>query len=338
MINSVSRSSRAKTVLRPVRLGHSVSLDDAAADPPDDLPDRDELKERIEKQQEKITEIQNRLYGESKQALLVILQGRDTCGKDSTIRRVFGAVNPEGSEVTSFKTPTELEMRHDFLWRIHHRVPPHGVIGIFNRSHYEDVLIVRVREFVPASVWRKRFGLINDFERMLAESRVTILKFFLHISREEQATRLRERLEDPEKNWKFRAGDLAERSRWEDYTTAYLVGTALPDEVIGFPTGLLRAGARGVVGSMWAVPEVSTLLVMARFHELWRGELLGPAEALRRAQRWVRDATNAEKHKRFPAIAELSGSGVPNRARGFWSGARAHGHPYHWAAFTYIGG
>ncbi|MBC7789564.1 MAG: polyphosphate kinase 2 family protein [Anaerolineae bacterium] len=222
MISSVSRASRVPTILRPVRLGHSVSLDDGAADPADDLPDRGEMKKRIEKQQERITEIQNRLYGEGKQALLVILQGRDTCGKDSTIRRVFGAVNPEGSEVTSFKTPTELELRHDFLWRIHQRVPPHGIIGVFNRSHYEDVLIVRVRELVPAAVWRKRFDLINDFERMLSENRVTILKFFLHISREEQATRLRERLEDPEKNWKFRAGDLAERSRWDEYTTAYV--------------------------------------------------------------------------------------------------------------------
>ncbi len=221
MISSVSRASRARTILRPVRLGHSVSLNDEAADPPDGLPERGELKKRIEKQLERITEIQNRLYGEGKQSLLVILQGRDTCGKDSTIRRVFGAVNPEGSEVTSFKTPTDIELRHDFLWRVHQRVPAHGIIGIFNRSHYEDVLIVRVRELVPASVWRKRFGLINDFERMLLENRVTILKFFLHISSEEQATRLRERLEDPEKNWKFRARDLAERARWEDYTMAY---------------------------------------------------------------------------------------------------------------------
>ncbi|MGI9078599.1 MAG: PPK2 family polyphosphate kinase [Gemmatimonadaceae bacterium] len=221
MISPVSRSSSARTILRPVRLGRSVSLTDEAADPPDGLPDRGELKKRIEKQLERITAIQNRLYGEAKQALLVILQGRDTCGKDSTIRRVFGAVNPEGSEVTSFKTPTENELRHAFLWRVHQRVPAHGVIGIFNRSHYEDVLIVRVREIVPAAVWRKRFGLINDFERMLSENRVTILKFFLHISREEQAIRLRERLEDPEKNWKFRAGDLAERSRWDDYTIAY---------------------------------------------------------------------------------------------------------------------
>ena len=221
MISSVSRTSRAKTFLRPVRQGRSVSLDDEAADPPDDVPDRDELKKRIEKQLERITVIQNRLYGEGKQALLVILQGRDTCGKDSTIRRVFGAVNPEGCEVTSFKTPSDVEQRHDFLWRVHQRVPPHGIIGIFNRSHYEDVLIVRVRELVPAAVWRKRFDLINDFERKLSENRVTILKFLLHISREEQATRLRERLEDPEKNWKFRAGDLAERSRWDEYTTAY---------------------------------------------------------------------------------------------------------------------
>lgn len=214
-------SPRTRSVLRPVAPRRVPSLSDAEASAPKGLPDRDEMKKRQKRLLERITELQAKLYAEHKRALLVILQGRDTCGKDSTIRRVFGAVNPEGSEVTSFKVPTEIERRHDFLWRIHSRVPPHGIVGIFNRSHYEDVLVVRVRNLVPAAIWRKRYDRINEFERMLTENGVTILKFFLHISRAEQATRLRERLSDPEKNWKFRAGDLDDRERWSDYTAAY---------------------------------------------------------------------------------------------------------------------
>lgn len=221
MPSSKSLSQVARTILRPVRAGKPPSLEDGDADPPDDLPEREEIKALIEKRLERITEMQSRLYADGKQALLVILQGRDGCGKDSTIRRVFTAVNPEGMEVTSFKKPTEIELRHDFLWRIHNRIPPRGIVGIFNRSHYEDVLVVRVRELVPATVWRKRFQQINEFEQMLSENRVTVLKFFLHISRDEQTERLKERLDDPTKNWKFRPEDLAERGRWDDYTTAY---------------------------------------------------------------------------------------------------------------------
>ncbi len=221
MADSASSSARARTVLRPVRPGNAPPLDDAAAEEPENLPGRGELKQRIKKLRKRITALQNRLYAEDKQAVLIVLQGRDTCGKDSTIRRVFSAVSPEGSEVTSFKAPTHLEQRHDFLWRVHARVPPYGIVGIFNRSHYEDVLAVRVRKLVPASTWRTRFELINGFERMLTENGVTILKFFLHISRDEQATRLRERLADPEKNWKFRTGDIDDRKLWDSYTEAY---------------------------------------------------------------------------------------------------------------------
>ena len=155
------------------------------------------------------------------QALLVVLQGRDTAGKDGVVRHLFGRLNPMGLELTSFKVPTPLELSHDFLWRIHHAVPPHGKIGIFNRSHYEDVLVVRVHGLVSPAVWGARFEQINGFERHLCDNGVTILKFCLHVSREEQRKRLLARLDDPEKNWKFNANDLRERDRWDAYTEAY---------------------------------------------------------------------------------------------------------------------
>jgi PPK2 family polyphosphate:nucleotide phosphotransferase len=153
--------------------------------------------------------------------LLVVLQGRDASGKDGTIKNVFDGCNPQGCRVTSFGVPTPLELSHDFLWRVHAAIPPRGYIGIFNRSHYEDVLAVRVRGLAPAEVWKARFRQINEFEWMLSQNGVTILKFFLHISRDEQRKAFRERLDDPEKNWKFRAGDLEDRKHWAAYTRAY---------------------------------------------------------------------------------------------------------------------
>jgi PPK2 family polyphosphate:nucleotide phosphotransferase len=199
----------------PIRIG------DRDARPPKGVTRGKELKKKTEVLLERLAELQERLYAESRQSLLVVLQGRDTCGKDGTIRRVFDAVNPQGCVVTSFKNPTELELSHDYLWRVHHRMPVRGIIGIFNRSHYEDVLAVRVHNLVPRSVWSKRFQHITDFERMLSENDVTIVKFFLHISKEEQKRRLLARLEDPAKQWKFGEGDLGERARWASYTTAY---------------------------------------------------------------------------------------------------------------------
>jgi PPK2 family polyphosphate:nucleotide phosphotransferase len=145
----------------------------------------------------------------------------DTGGKDGAIRHVFDRVNPQGVRVANFKTPTDLELDHDFLWRIHKQVPAKGELVIFNRSHYEDVLIVRVHELVPAEIWRKRFDQINDFERMLVENGTTIRKFYLHIDQEEQRERLQARLDDPNKHWKFRKGDLEERKFWPKYMDAY---------------------------------------------------------------------------------------------------------------------
>jgi len=170
---------------------------------------------------ETIAGLQERLYAESKQTLLLILQGMDAGGKDGTIKHVMSNVNPQGCVVTSFKVPTPLEQAHDFLWRIHAAVPPHGFIGIFNRSHYEDVLVTRVHGLVDDDLAKRRFRQINDFERMLSENGVTILKLFLHISRAEQKQRLEARLRDPRKNWKFNPGDLAERKLWREYMRMY---------------------------------------------------------------------------------------------------------------------
>ena len=161
------------------------------------------------------------LYADARHAMLVVLQGRDASGKDGTIRRVFTAVNPQGCQVTSFKAPTELELSHDFLWRVHTWVPAKRMIGIFNRSHYEDVIVPRVHGMIGKKEWTARYRMINDFERLLVESGVIVLKFFLHISHAEQKQRLEERLEDKTKNWKFRKEDLDDRELWDEFTKAY---------------------------------------------------------------------------------------------------------------------
>lgn len=175
----------------------------------------------IQKLNVELQELQELLYAEGKHKVLVVLQAMDTGGKDGTIRRVFDGVNPQGVKVASFKVPTAEELAHDFLWRIHKAVPASGEIVIFNRSHYEDVLVVRVHNLVPKAVWSKRYEQINDFEKMLADNGTTILKFFLHISKDEQRERLQARLDDPTKHWKFSLGDLDERKLWDDYQQAY---------------------------------------------------------------------------------------------------------------------
>ncbi len=165
--------------------------------------------------------LQESLWAEHRHKVLVVLQGMDTSGKDGTIRHVFEGVNPLGVRVAAFKAPTEEELDHDFLWRVHPKVPGKGEMVIFNRSHYEDVLVARVQKLAPPEVWRRRYDQINDFERLLAETDTTILKFFLHISKEEQRERLQARLDDPQKRWKFRKGDLLDRAHWDEYMEAY---------------------------------------------------------------------------------------------------------------------
>ena len=170
---------------------------------------------------ERLDALQEVLHAEGKQKVLIVLQGMDTSGKDGTLRHVFSVVDPQGLRVVTFKKPTEEELAHDYLWRVHRNVPGRGELVVFNRSHYEDVLVVRVDELVPKSVWSKRYDQINAFEKLLAETGTTIMKFYLHISRDEQRQRLQARIDDPEKRWKFHSGDLAVRAKWDAYMEAY---------------------------------------------------------------------------------------------------------------------
>jgi PPK2 family polyphosphate:nucleotide phosphotransferase len=175
----------------------------------------------LAKNLQRLTELQERIYAEAKHAVLIVLQGIDAAGKDGTIRVIAGAFNPQGTPVTSFKEPTPRELAHDFLWRVHAAVPGKGEIGIFNRSHYEQVLIVRVHNLEPEPVWRRHYGEIRDWERMLTDSGVTIIKFFLAIDKDEQRKRFQSRVDDPTKRWKFSMGDIAERKLWDDYRAAF---------------------------------------------------------------------------------------------------------------------
>jgi PPK2 family polyphosphate:nucleotide phosphotransferase len=208
--------------LDPLPPDTKVRLADTGARLPDaEGMTKSELEKQLEIMTDRMDRLQEALHAEGKRSLLVVLQGRDTSGKDGTIRGVVGPLDPQGVIVTSFKAPTLVELSHDFLWRVHQAVPPRGTIGVFNRSHYEDVLVVRVHGLVPEAVWRPRYEQIRQFEQILSQNGVTLLKFLLHISREEQRKRLWARLDDPEKYWKFAPGDLKERERWDDYTAAY---------------------------------------------------------------------------------------------------------------------
>jgi PPK2 family polyphosphate:nucleotide phosphotransferase len=201
--------------------GEELKLSDIDPDDAWRYQDKDDIKEETKRQRERIEDLQERLYAEHKQSLLVVLQAMDTAGKDGTIEHVFEGVNPQGCVVTSFKAPSEEELAHDFLWRIHKATPGKGMIGIFNRSHYEDVLVVRVKSLVPKQIWCERYDQINEFEHMLARNNTTIIKFFLHISKAEQKLRLESRLKDPTKRWKFASNDVKERAYWDDYMAAY---------------------------------------------------------------------------------------------------------------------
>lgn len=207
--------------LRRVTNRTPPGLADSAARIPVEPPPDAVLKPATQQLVEQIGELQSALYADGRFSVLIVLQGRDASGKDGVIKKVFAETDPQGSEVTSFGVPTALERRHDFLWRVHARVPARGLIGIFNRSHYEDVLVPRVRGEMSLPEAETRLGQINGFERMLTGNGVVILKFMLHVSRAEQRDRLQERLTDPTKNWKFNPGDLDARARWNDYTRAY---------------------------------------------------------------------------------------------------------------------
>ena len=219
---AVANARTLATARLRVRAGQDFRLDrrDPAATP-GWQGGKEEAAPVVARLNERLEELQELLFAEHRHRVLVVLQGMDTSGKDGVIRHVFEGVNPSGVRVESFKVPTATELEHDFLWRVHPRVPGDGEVTIFNRSHYEDVLVVRVRALQPEKVWRQRYRQIADFERLLAESGTTILKFFLHISKQEQRERLQARLDDPGKRWKFRSRDLEDRALWDDYQTAY---------------------------------------------------------------------------------------------------------------------
>ncbi|MEO5989935.1 MAG: polyphosphate kinase 2 family protein [Candidatus Eisenbacteria bacterium] len=201
--------------------GRGFKLKSWDADSTPGCRDKEEAVERTAENIARIDELQYRLYAENRRSLLIVLQGMDASGKDGCIRKVMAAFNPVGAHVHAFKVPTPEEANHDFLWRIHKVTPGRGEVAIFNRSHYEDVLVVRVHGLVPEKEWKRRYLLVNDFERHLSESGTSVLKFFLHINRDEQRERLLKRLEDPSRNWKFNESDLEERIRWDDYQKAF---------------------------------------------------------------------------------------------------------------------
>lgn len=201
--------------------GQPIELDNLATRADGFHDDRKEAESEFKRLRKELAELQFKLYSEGRRKLLVVLQAMDAGGKDGTIRRVFQGVNPQGVRVASFKAPSKRELARDYLWRVHREVPPKGRIGVFNRSHYEDVLIVRVDSLVEEAVWRQRYDQINDFEKLLADTGTVICKFFLHISKDEQKERMEARLQDPTRHWKFSRDDLEKRKQWDNYMAAY---------------------------------------------------------------------------------------------------------------------
>lgn len=206
------------------RIDAPVDLDKVDPASTDGAPgegDKKAARKAVQAMKPELFELQTRLWAEDRQALLVVLQSMDAGGKDGAIKKVFSGFNPQGVHVTSFRRPSETELEHDFLWRVHAACPGAGEVGIFNRSHYEDVVAVRVRGIAGEDVWRPRYRAICDFERTLVDAGTRVLKFFLHISPEEQLERFRARVDTPVKHWKFRAGDLDDRAKWSEFMTAY---------------------------------------------------------------------------------------------------------------------
>jgi PPK2 family polyphosphate:nucleotide phosphotransferase len=201
--------------------GQPLHLADIAPDNTKPFKDKKHAKERLKALRGQLSDLQENLYAEHQQSLLLVFQAIDTGGKDGAIRKLLTGLNPAGVQVAAFKTPSKEELDHDFLWRIHRQTPGKGHIGVFNRSHYEDVLVTRVHDLIGPKVWVPRYQDINNFEQLLTRDRTRVIKFFLHISKEEQAERLQARLDDPAKRWKFEAADLKERKQWDKYQEAF---------------------------------------------------------------------------------------------------------------------
>lgn len=243
-----------------VKPGSAVKL--AKRDPGEDFGlDKAAAASELKKNVEKLSDLQYRLYAQKKYSLLVVFQAMDAGGKDGAIRHVMTGLNPQGCHVASFKLPTSVELDHDFLWRIHKEVPLRGEVGIFNRSHYEDVLVVRIHNIVPENVWSRRYEAINNFERLLVDNNTRILKFFLHISKDEQKNRFEARLRDPERNWKISPADFEERKYWDDYMKAYedALAKCSTEDAPWFVIPANRKWARNVAISQIIVDELSKL-------------------------------------------------------------------------------
>jgi PPK2 family polyphosphate:nucleotide phosphotransferase len=208
---------------KALRVSPGSHVDLATIDPRDTHGRREaDAKQELAAGEGRLADLQERLWAGAQHALLIVLQGMDTSGKDGTVTHVAGAFNPAGVQVVNFKVPSADELAHDYLWRVHRATPARGNITIFNRSHYESVLVERVHSLVPVETWKRRYRHINEFERLLVDSGTTVLKFFLHISKEEQRERLQARLDEPDKRWKFSSADLPERKLWDDYQLAYV--------------------------------------------------------------------------------------------------------------------
>lgn len=221
-LSAIGPQSRVTPMLNSLRVDPGSAARIAERSTDDKLGfDKDDGEKRLEQLVERIDELQYRLYAEGRRSVLLVLQGLDASGKDGVVRRVFEGVNPMGVTVTSFKAPVGAELQHDYLWRIHGALPRRGTVGVFNRSHYEDVVAVRMYEIAPETVWRPRYEHLREFERMLVDEGTTVVKVFLNVSREEQRVRLQERVDDPEKRWKFRAGDLDDRKLWPTFMQAF---------------------------------------------------------------------------------------------------------------------
>lgn len=254
----------------------SISLKDFKADDAQGL-DREQIDTRTEDNTLAIADLQHKLYAEHNRSLLIVLQAMDAAGKDSTIRKVFARVNPQGVQVKSFKRPTEDELAHDFLWRVHIHTPRKGHIALFNRSHYEDVLVARVDNLVPESRWSKRYDVINGFEQALVNGGTEIIKIYLHLSKDRQREKLQDRLTDPEKNWKFEAGDIQTRAKWQDYMHAYedAINNCNTDHAPWYIVPTNRKWYR-----VWAVSEI-VRTTLERMNPQFPAPKLDPASALK---------------------------------------------------------
>jgi PPK2 family polyphosphate:nucleotide phosphotransferase len=256
--------------------GVKVKLDELDCEPPKNIS-REEAQARLDKLGDELFQLQNLMWGARSHGVLVVLQGRDTAGKDGVIKKVAGCLNPRGVQVVSFGVPTVEELQHDFLWRVHQRAPRKGEFAIFNRSHYEDVLVVRVHDLVPKEVWRERYDHIVAFERLLGTEGTVVLKFFLHITRGEQKQRLLEREVDAINAWKLSLGDWKERELWEQYTDAYekaISHTATPEA----PWTVVPANAKWYRNLVVAEAIVSALRPLEKG---WRNKLEAEGERMR---------------------------------------------------------